>query len=66
MDKHKRRLVLVIKQLESQGFTYHWTRKGHLSVSKDGKVVTTFYANPGDHRSFKNSLARLRRAGFKP
>lgn len=59
MDERK-----LLAALERQGFEYRKTSKGHIRVFKDGAPVTTFAGTPSDHRSFKNALAPLRRAGF--
>lgn len=59
-------LKRIQKSLHAQGFTTRVTKKGHLLVMKDGALVTTFSGTPGDHRSWKNSLAYARRAGFDP
>lgn len=56
----------LIKKLEAQGFTVTPTRNGHYRVSKNGTSVTTLPGTPSDHRSMKNCLAYLKRAGFKP
>ncbi len=62
MDKDLRKLQ---KALDAQGFEYRATRKGHYLVKRNGKVVTTLTGTPSDHRSRKNELAELRRAGFE-
>jgi hypothetical protein len=60
-------LQALIKKAEAQGFTYRVTGKGHVMFKDaDGKPVSTFSGTPSDGRSWKNSLARLKRAGFKP
>ena len=53
------------KALREQGFDAKVTKKGHLMVSRDGRVVTVFAGTPSDWRSFTNALAALRRAGFQ-
>ena len=52
--------------LEAQGFSTRVSRKQHLIVTKNGELVTTFSGTPSDARSWKNSLARAKRAGFDP
>ncbi|MET0904315.1 MAG: hypothetical protein ABWZ52_13835 [Acidimicrobiales bacterium] len=55
----------LIRELEAQGFTWRETTKGHVLVySPDGRVVTTLSGSTSDHRSLKNAIAALRRAGF--
>ena len=57
-------LKKLARELEAQGFDVEPTRKGHLTVRKRGLRVTTFSGTPGDGRSWKNSLAQCKRAGF--
>lgn len=55
----------VIKALEAQGFSVEKTRNGHYKVrNAQGELVCTMAGTPSDGRSFLNSLAALRRAGF--
>ncbi|MFI0742459.1 hypothetical protein ACH4PU_30935 [Streptomyces sp. NPDC021100] len=54
-----------MKALEKQGFEVRQTKNGHYQVFKDGGFVTVLPGTPSDHRSLKNSMAYLRRAGFK-
>ncbi|MFI8932422.1 hypothetical protein ACIG3E_32760 [Streptomyces sp. NPDC053474] len=56
---------LVIK-LRKQGFTAEKTNKGHWKVSKGSTLITFLPGTPSDHRSLKNCLSYLKRAGFKP
>lgn len=62
MDKDLRKIV---KALEAQGFEVETTSKGHLVVSRDGALVATFSGTASDWRSIRNTLARLKRAGFR-
>lgn len=57
-------LKKLIKALEAQGFTVEPTKGGHYTVRKDGRRVATLAGTPSDRRSWLNSLAQLRRAGF--
>lgn len=57
-------LKKIVKALEAQGFETAVTRRGHLLVIRDGRVVTTFSGTPGDGRSWKNALSFAKRAGF--
>lgn len=61
MTKDIRKLC---KELRAQGFEVRTTRRGHLLVRRDGVVVAGIAGTPSDHRSVKNSIAQLRRAGF--
>ena len=62
MDKD---LKKIVKALQQQGFEVEITKRGHVMVYADGRLVVTFSGTPSDWRSFKNSLARARRAGFR-
>jgi len=54
----------VIKALEADGFVVEKSKKGHPVVYLNGKKIATFAGTPSDQRSFLNSLAPLKRAGF--
>lgn len=60
----KKELARVVKALHAQGFTTTTTRAGHVRVFKDGRQVSTFSGTPSDNRSWQNSIAAARRAGF--
>lgn len=62
MDKDLRKLL---KALVKAGFEVRVTRKGHHAVYLDDRWVTTLSGTPSDHRSTRNALAALRRAGFQ-
>ena len=62
MDKDLRKIV---KALRAQGFEVEITTKQHVIVSRDGRVIVVFSGTPSDWRSIRNSLARLKRAGFR-
>jgi biotin operon repressor len=55
----------LCKELKNQGFNVRATRRGHLLVEREGVVVAGLAGTPSDHRSIKNSIAQLRRAGFE-
>ncbi|MFD7553588.1 hypothetical protein ACFV9E_03490 [Streptomyces sp. NPDC059835] len=55
----------LIKAIEKQGFRVRPTTKGHYQVYKGDTFVTVLPGTPSDHRSLKNSLTYLRRAGFQ-
>lgn len=62
MDKELRRLL---KAAEAQGFTVERTAKGHWLIrNAQGRAVATISGTPSDHRSWRNGLAALRRAGL--
>lgn len=54
----------VVRKLVAQGFEVRTTKKGHISVRKDGTVVAVLAGTPSDWRSHRNGLSQLRRAGF--
>jgi hypothetical protein len=62
MDKDLRKIA---NALEAQGFEVVTTRKGHLMVYRDGRWIGTFAGTPSDWRGVRNTLARLKRAGFR-
>lgn len=62
MDKDTRK---VLDEAERQGFTVRITKKGHGQVrDSDSRIVAVFAGTASDRRSFANSLADLRKAGF--
>ncbi|TXK17420.1 YjbF family lipoprotein [Homoserinibacter sp. GY 40078] len=62
MDKE---LKKIAKALEAQGFETRISKRGHMIVSHDGRIVATFSGTASDWRSMRNSIADARRAGFK-
>lgn len=59
-------LKKLAAKIEAQGFTTRVTRKGHLTVYLGQEWITTISGTPSDRRSGKNSMAPLKRAGFRP
>lgn len=62
MDKDLRKIV---KALEAQGFDVAVTKRGHVVVTRDGRMIATFSGTASDWRSIRNGLAYLKRAGFR-
>ena len=62
MDKDLRKIV---KALQKQGFEIEISKRGHVLVYLDGRLVVTFSGTASDWRSMKNGLSRARKAGFK-
>ena len=63
MSKELRQLL---KAAESQGFTVTATRSGHWLVRDPaGRAVATIAGTSSDHRSWRNAVAELRRAGLQ-
>lgn len=57
----------LVKALKKQGIKVKRTRKNHWMVhSKDGEFVTILPGTPSDHRSLKNCMSYLKRAGYRP
>lgn len=55
----------LLRALEAQGFTVTRTRSGHWLVrTADGLAVATIAGTASDHRSWRNALSVLRRAGL--
>lgn len=62
MDKDMKKIA---KALREQGFEVTVTKKQHLAVSKDGRIVAVFSGTASDWRSMRNGIAAARRAGFE-
>ncbi|MEV8098819.1 type II toxin-antitoxin system HicA family toxin [Kitasatospora sp. NPDC085879] len=54
----------LTKALEKQGFEVTPSKSGHLIVRLDGRRIATLAGTPSDHRSWLNTIAVLRKAGF--
>lgn len=61
----KKDLKKIAEALREQGFEVTVTKKGHLSVARDGRIVAVFSGSASDWRSMRNSIADARRAGFE-
>jgi hypothetical protein len=57
-------LKAIDRELRKQGFDTWIQKNGHMAVYLDGRRVTVFSSTPSDFRSWKNSLAACKRAGF--
>lgn len=52
-------------ELENQGFAIRETKKGFFAIAPDSsKGMVLIHNTESDRRAEKNTLARLRRAGF--
>lgn len=59
-------LKQLIELAESQGWRTRKTKRGHVVFyAPDGSNTVTVGGTPSDHRSRKNSLARLKAAGLE-
>jgi hypothetical protein len=56
----------LIKDAEEQGFEALVLKSGHVVFLLGGVRITTFAGTPSDHRSWKNSMAYMKRAWFVP
>lgn len=56
----------LLKAAEAQGFTVERTSKGHWLVrNAEGLAVATLAGTASDHRSWRNGLNRLKKAGLE-
>lgn len=55
----------LLRRLVRSGYSVRMTRSNHWMVSLDGQLVTVLPGTPSDWRSYRNSLADLKRAGFR-
>ncbi|WP_183092942.1 hypothetical protein [Nocardioides stalactiti] len=62
MDKQTKK---VVEALEEQGFEVRISKKQHIIVTLDGRLVTTMSGTASDHRAIRNAIAQARRAGFR-
>jgi len=58
MRKEVRELV---EQATARGWTWEYTRSGHLRLKHPNGGQTIMGTTPSDHRGRKNALARLKR-----
>lgn len=54
-------LKRLLTDVEAKGFEVAETRNGHIRVLWQNQCVTIFAGTPSDVRSFRNSLAPLKR-----
>lgn len=63
MDNDTRRLL---NEAERQGWTVSPGKGGHIKLySPDGFTIVTMGSTESDRRALRNTIARMRRAGFK-
>lgn len=56
----------LVRDLEQQGWRVELRKGGHyVAYAPDGVGIVTFSGTPSDHRAYRNTLAQLRRAGYK-
>lgn len=63
MSKRRNESADLISVCQSQGFQVKPTRKGWRVLARDGTGQATLHKTPSDCRSFKNTVAELRRIG---
>lgn len=61
----KKELKQMVKALEAQGFQVEITRRQHVMVYREGRLITTFSGTASDWRAMRNALSHARRAGFR-
>lgn len=66
MAKLHKDLRPLVKQLKDLGFHIESGGKHALIKSIEGKVVGSLPLTPSDHRTMKNTISDLRRAGVLP
>ena len=71
MDKDIKKLI---KAAQDAGYDVRVTKRGHITIGRDGRRITTLPGTPSDRpddaielyrRSLANALAPLRRDGFQ-
>ena len=62
MDKDIKKLI---KAAQDAGYDVRVTKRGHITIGRDGRRITTLPGPPSDRRSLANALAPLRRDGFQ-
>ena len=62
MDKDLKKLI---KAAQAAGYDVRVTKRGHITIGRDGRRITTLPGTPSDRRSMANALAPLRRDGFQ-
>ncbi len=50
-------------EVERQGIRVKRTKKGYVAYCKDGVGMTVWHRTPSDLRSYRNTIANLRRIG---
>lgn len=55
----------ILKLIDTtKGFQRELNGSGHYTVRRHGRRITTISKSPGDHRTAKNTISVLRRAGL--
>lgn len=60
----RKEIAEILAELDRQGFEVKRGGSGHWKVYDAAHLVATLPSTPSDHRSLRNTLAVLRRAGF--
>lgn len=55
----------LLRELKRQGFVVEQAKNNHYVIRKNGVRVATLASTPSDWRGWLNSIADLRRAGFR-
>lgn len=63
MDKDTRKML---DEARRQGWTVEQRKGNHLKLhAPGGRTIVTMGATESDYRALRNTIARMRRAGFK-
>jgi hypothetical protein len=65
MAKLTKEVQKVVRAAEKQGWRVRETKKGWMLYAPDGQHMETLHKTPSDWRSIRNTVARMRRHGFK-
>lgn len=62
-----KRVKELKRKLQDQGWRIEPAKSGaFMAYSPDGKTIVNIHPTPGDYRWYANTIARLRKGGFKP
>ncbi len=62
----KREWRELIEEAQRQGWRAERTQRGHWQLfAPDGRTIVTLPGTPSDWRAFRNTIAQMRRAGFR-
>jgi hypothetical protein len=62
----KKDLKTLLAEAEKQGWTVKLAKSGHYKLyAPDGENIVTVGSTPSDRRTLRNTVALMRRYGFK-
>jgi len=62
---HAKEIKYLIQRAQRQGFTVRQTKSGHYQVKGPAGGLTHLPSTPSDRRAVNNSLAELKRMGYR-